>query len=100
MNSNINRANERALRLARRRQGIAERYEALDDICLSLRFAIEGLRGCEAAEACPEHEDDLAALEDIAAGLARDREAAGAQLQRLDALERAAMEREYRRETL
>ena len=72
-----------------------DRYDLLDEACVNLRWAMEALRGGETG-----HEDEVAALEDIAAGLKRDREAARRVIERIEAGERDAEARDYRRSVL
>ena len=57
----------------------------LSEACLNLRWAMDALSDCRDDDRV----DDIAALEQIAAGLTRDRDAAHAQLERLEAAEQA-----------
>ena len=85
---------------ARWQQRLYERCDALDDACYGLRTAIEALRCCAAAPEIAAHADELTALEDIAAGLARSRDDLAGKLSRLEAMEQRALAREHRRDTL
>lgn len=86
--------------LARRQQQLYDRHDALEDACFSLRLAIEALRSCCTPQDSSGHLDDLEALSDIAAGLARDRDAVRETLARLEAAEHAALKREAQRDAL
>lgn len=85
---------------AERQQRLRDCFDALDEACLSLRIAIEALESCEAPPEALARPDDIEAMQDIAAGLTRDREALRAQLVDLDASDEAALAREYARESL
>lgn len=78
-----------------RAQRVYDRYDLLDEACVNLRWAMEALRDGEAG-----HEDDVAALEEIAAGLKRDRDAARRAIEHIEAQERAAEARDYWRSVL
>jgi len=81
---------QRELTAARQAQRLYERYDSLSEACANLRWALEALRGCREDA----RQDDIAALEQIAAGLTRDRDIAHARLERLEAREQAQLRRE------
>lgn len=73
-----------------RKQRLHERHDALSEACGELRLAVEALEACRSGE----HAEAIAALEDIGGELARDRDAIHARIERMDELERRALNME------
>ena len=73
-------------------QRLYDRYDLLCDACRNLQSAAEAIKQCRDVEQA----ECLAALEQIGDALSRDRDTAHAKLERMAALEQAALARETR----
>lgn len=71
-------------------QRLYDRYDLLCDACHNIHWAAEALRQCRDVDQA----ENLAALEQIGGELTRERAAAHARLERMEALEQSAMMRE------
>lgn len=71
-------------------QQLYDRYDLLCDACHNLKWAAEALEQCRDVEQA----ENLATLEEIGDALSRERDTTHTQLERLEALEVAALMRE------
>lgn len=72
-------------------QRLYDRYDLLNEACCNLRWAMDALSEFRDGEKA----DEVATLEQIASGLDRDRLAAHAKIERLEAMEQARLSRDY-----